>query len=400
MIKNNNKKRVVLIIAAALSVALIFAVGFLFGSQYLSIQNGTIAIKKSEIGKPSNLDFSVFWDVWNKVIDNYPGKVDQQKMLEGATKGILVGLGDPYSEFLTSAENKQLLDDLEGNFSGVGIEISMKNGALTVVSTLDSTPAQQAGIKANDIILKIDDNLTEKITLSEAVSKIRGKNGSKVKLSILQKANGETKAFTLIRATIHVKSVKWEIKNDNIGYIQITQFGSDTEELMKQASNEVLAKNPKGIILDLRNNPGGYLDTSIDVSSYFIKKGIIVTEESKNGEKKNYKSNGNGSLAGIKLVVLINSGSASASEITAGAIQDYKVGTLVGEKTFGKGSVQVVEDLKGNNALRLTVAKWLTPNGRYINSTGISADIEIKLTQEDENNKKDPQLEKALEILK
>ncbi len=401
LLKNNLTpfRKTILYISVVLTVIAVFFIGYLFGHGNLAYEKSVgVRVVNTKLGQPEDLDFSLFWEVWNKVTKNYPGTIDQDKMLEGAIKGMLVGLGDPYSEYLNSTENQQLLEDLQGSFSGVGIEIANKNNKLTVVSALKDTPAEKAGIRAGDLITSIDNKSTEGMNVNDAVKLIRGEKGTQVILGITR-GSAEEKEYRITRDTIKVESVSYEM-NGKIAVLKLTQFGSETEKELNKISNEIIAKNPEGIILDLRDNPGGYLDTCVEVASYFIKKGVIVYEESKTGSPKAYKSNGNGKLANYKLVVLINNGSASASEILAGAIQDYKKGNLIGEKTFGKGSVQVLEDLKDGKSLRLTIAKWMTPNKRYINSTGISPDIEVKLTEEDYNKNRDPQLKRALEEIK
>jgi len=393
------KKKILLPIILILTCAFFYFAGYLHGHQNLKFDRGYIPeIVNKELGKPKNVDFSLFWDVWNKVEEKYPGQIDRKKLLYGAISGILTGLDDPYSSFLEPGQSKSFLEDLEGMFEGIGVEITIKNNQLTAVSALAGSPAAKAGLRAGDIIAQIDGQSTSEMTIDEAVAKIRGRSGTKVTLTILR--NSEPFEVAITREKIKVDSVKYEVKNNNIAYIKISQFGTDTEDLLNKAISDIQSKKPKGIILDLRNNPGGFLETSVNVTSLFVKEGIIVSEEYKGGKKDQFDSTGDGRLTNFKLVVLINGGSASASEILAGAIQDYGKGTVIGEKTFGKGSVQELEELKGASYLRLTVARWLTPKGRYINSDGIKPDIEVKLSQKDTDLGKDPQLEKALQQFK
>jgi len=393
------KKKILLPIILILTCAFFYFAGYLHGHQNLKFDRGYIPeIVNKELGKPKNVDFSLFWDVWNKVEEKYPGQIDRKKLLYGAISGILTGLDDPYSSFLELGQSKSFLEDLEGMFEGIGVEITIKNNQLTAVSALAGSPAAKAGLRAGDIIAQIDGQSTSEMTIDEAVAKIRGRSGTKVTLTILR--NSEPFEVAITREKIKVDSVKYEVKNNNIAYIKISQFGTDTEDLLNKAISDIQSKKPKGIILDLRNNPGGFLETSVNVTSLFVKEGIIVSEEYKGGKKDQFDSTGDGRLTNFKLVVLINGGSASASEILAGAIQDYGKGTVIGEKTFGKGSVQELEELKGASYLRLTVARWLTPKGRYINSDGIKPDIEVKLSQKDTDLGKDPQLEKALQQFK
>ena len=383
-------------------VVLIFGAylfGNLVGRQDLIFKNNFIPqIKNIDFSKPKDIDFSLFWDVWNKIADKYGGtqKVDKQKMFYRAIQGMVAGIGDPYTAFLDPAQSKQFNEEIKGQFDGVGIELGLKNNKLTVISPLDGSPAQSAGIRANDVVDKIDGKASSSMTLDEAVDAIRGKKGTEVTLSILR---GDTPLeFKLKRTTIKIKSVKWEMK-DNIAYLQVTQFIDETSGAAQKAAGEIVAKKPKGIILDLRNNPGGYLDGAVDLASLFIKDGVIVYEEQKDGKKDELKANGNAKLAGIPLIVLVNEGSASASEIVAGAIQDKKRGVLIGEKTFGKGTVQSFEELKDGSTLRVTIAKWLTPNGRAIHEQGLMPDIEVKLTDDDIKANRDPQLDRAIKEL-
>lgn len=392
-------RKILLPIILILTFGFFYFVGYLHGHQNLQFYKGYIpTIQNKELGKPKDIDFSLFWEVWNKVEAEYPGQVDRKKLFYGAISGILTGLDDPYSVFMEPGESESFLQDLEGVFEGIGVEITVKDNQLTVVAPLKDSPAQKAGLRAADIIAKVDGERTDEMSLDEAVAKIRGPKGTDVVLTILR--DSEVFDVTVTRKEIKIESVQYEIKDDNIAYIRISQFGTDTEDLLNNAVSDIQIKRPKAIILDLRDNPGGFLETAVNVASVFIKDGMIVQEEYKGGEKNEFESTGDGRLADFKLVVLINQGSASGAEIVAGAIQDRKRGVLIGEKTFGKGSVQEFEELKGGSYLRLTVAKWLTPSGRDINTEGISPDIEVELSQEDIDADRDPQLERALQEVK
>jgi len=346
-------------------------------------------------------DLGLFWSVWDQITQNFDGKLDYNKMIYGAIDGMVNSVGDPYTMFLTSEQSKIFDDDLEGSISGIGAEVGMKNDRAIIIAPISDSPAQKAGIKPQDIILKIDDTDTKGIDLNTAVSKIRGKVGSKVKLEIQR--GDKTLNFDITRAKIDIKSVRWEIKDNNIGYIEISRFDSKTSDLIKEAATDLNNKNVKAIILDLRNNPGGYLEAAVNVSSQFIEKGIVVTEKRTVGKEKKeeYQASGNGKLidSNTPMVVLVNEGSASASEIVAGAVQDYKRAILIGEKTFGKGSVQAVESVGQGATLHVTVAHWYTPNGKNISKEGLIPDINVKLSDEDFIAGKDPQLQKAIEYL-
>jgi len=295
-------------------------------------------------------------------------------------------------------ETKTFENDLTGSVSGIGAEVGMKDDKLTIIAPLEDSPAQRTGLKGGDIILSINGEDTSKMSLSEAVSKIRGKEGSDVKL--LVKRNSESKEYNITRARVEIKSVKSEIKNNNIGYIEVSSFDENTAQMLKGATNDLASKNVKGIVLDLRDNPGGLLDSAISVTSEFIKEGTVLIERRQDGsDQEVFKATVNGKLTDkkIPLVVLVNGGSASASEIVAGAIQDTKRGILIGEKTFGKGSVQQIENLGSAGSIRITIAHWYTPDNRSIDKKGLIPDIEVGLSDEDIKQDKDPQLEKAIE---
>jgi len=396
-IKNNKKK----IIIGAI-IILSFVVGFMMGHQdaRFSQIGYTPDIYERDLNR-SDADFSIFWRAWDLIVEKFDGPIDYEAMIYGAIKGMSQSLGDPYTTFLTPEEARALEDDLSGVIYGIGAEIGVKNNHLTVIAPLDGTPAKEAGLLAGDVITAIDDTTTQGMELDVAVSKIRGKEGTKVKLTI--ERSSESKEFTITRAKISIRSVNYEILDNNIGYIEITRFDENTTDSLQKGLDKFITNNIKNIILDLRGNPGGYLDESITVASEFIKEGVIVTEKYDESSKKSYeyKASGKGRMTSddITIIVLINEGSASASEIVAGALADHNRATLVGETTFGKGSVQEIEDLAKGSMMRITVAHWYTPNGKNIASDGITPDIEVKLTENDYNNDRDPQLSKAIELL-
>lgn len=381
-------------------VALFFYfLGYLVGHQNLIFeQNYKPKVVHKELVKPKTVDFGLFWDAWNKVGEKYVGKPDTQKMVYGAISGMISALGDPYSAFMEPNFSKNFLEDLSGEIQGIGAEISLKDKQLIVVSPLSDSPAQKAGLKPNDQILKIDEEQTEGLSLDEAISKIRGKAGTKVKLAIIRDDWKEPQIFEITRAKIIIKSVEWQVKDNNIAYIKITQFGDDTMDLLRQAVGDINKKQLKTVILDVRHNPGGYLDAAVEVTSLFLKEGVVVKEQYKDGHIEETKTKKQPETFDGKILVLINDGSASASEIVAGALQDAGRAILIGQKTFGKGSVQELEELKQGAALRLTVAKWLTPKGRSIDNAGIEPDVKVDLSEEDQKAGRDPQLDKALEL--
>lgn len=381
-------------------LGVVYTTGYFVGNRNFISQKSTTSQVTTASGQPANLDFTLFWDVWKLVREKYVGEADDQKLFYGAISGMVDALDDPYSLFLEPSENKRFLEDLKGEFEGIGAEISSKEGKLIIVAPLEDSPAEKAGLKPGDQIIKIDGKETEKMSLNEGIERIRGKGGTTVTLTIFREGFSELKDFVITRDKIIVKSVKWEIKENNIAYIKINQFGNDTVRLMKNTADEILKKNAKGVILDLRNNPGGFLDAAVDVTSLFISDNVVVEEQYKDGRKDTFRTTLLPKLEKLPLTILVNKGSASASEIVAGAVQDLERGKIIGEKTFGKGSVQDLENLKNDAALRITIAKWLTPKGKTINGEGILPDIQIKLTEEDEKAGRDPQMEKAVELLK
>lgn len=362
------------------------------------------------------LDLSLMWKVKDKLSTDFLEKdnMDNVKMKYGAIQGMVASLGDPYTVFLPPEENKSANEDLAGEFGGVGISLGYsKDGILAVMSPLSGTPADKAGIKAGDLILKIVDkkNNIEKettgISLTEAVNLIRGDIGTEVVLTMYRESNQKRFESTLKRANIEVPGVELEwltVDNKKIAWVKMSKFSEDLftkwNEIVNMINNEkkVLGNNYAGIILDLRNNPGGYLQASVVVASDFIKDGVIVKQESTKGITQTYNVEKNrGNLLNDKLVVLINGGSASASEILAGALHDYKRASLVGVKTFGKGTVQQPEDFNDGSGLHLTIARWLLPSGKNIHKEGISPDIEI--IESTDSAQKDVQLEKAKEVV-
>lgn len=366
-----------------------------------SIEN--LLVKGHGKNQPTSVDFGLFWEAWNLLDEKYvdTSKLDREKMIYGAISGMVKAVGDPFSSFMDPEESRQFSQDLEGTFDGIGVEIGMKNEILTVISPIDGSPAAKAGLKAGDKILKIGDALTTDMSIDEAVSKIRGPRGTEISLTVLRNGDEDPKELKITRETINVKSVTLELKDGDIALIKITKFGDDTTTEMNRAANLAVSRKARGVLLDLRNNPGGYLESAIDVSSKFVPRGkIVVSEEQRNGQKKDYAARGGDILGNLPVVVLVNAGSASASEITAGALRDNLKTALVGKKTFGKGSVQELEKLSGGSSLRITIARWLTPNGEYIMEKGIDPTVDIDLTDDDYNNDRDPQLDKALEIMR
>lgn len=385
----------------------IFWMGYARGERHSQPQNESLNGVVFENMQPSgdnSINFSLFWDVWDLLKEKYvdSNKLEAQKLFYGAIKGMLAATGDPYTTFFDPEENKAFGEDISGSFEGIGAELGVKNEVLTVIAPLEGTPAEQVGLRAGDKILKIDGKLTSDMSVYEAVDNIRGKKGTEVVLTIFRNGEDESRDVKITRSIINVKSVKYETKDGNIAYIEVSRFGEDTAVDFAAAIRKASSQNTKGIILDLRNNPGGYLDASIDMAGRMLPRGkVVVIEESGDGKQKKMTTRGGDVASAIPLVVLINEGSASASEILAGALKDNRPEiTLVGKKSFGKGSVQEFIALPQKTAVKITVARWLTPNGKQINEEGISPDVEVELSNDDYQNDRDPQLDKALEIVK
>ena len=365
-----------------------------------------------KVCQPEDVNFSLFWETWHKLQERYVDttKLDVQKMIYGAISGMVGSLKDPYTVFLNPNEAKKFLDDVTGHFEGVGMEIGIKKGQLQIISPIEGTPAQKAGLRAGDKILKINDTLTGDIRVEEAVDLIRGNKGTEVTLSILRKDWDSPKEFKIVRDVIEVPSLKWELlsslsgkadEKGDIAYIKLYQFSENAYYEFSKAAVEIINSPARKIILDLRNNPGGYLEVSKDIAGWFLENGQTVVIEDFGGktEQKIYKAQGNSQLLDYPIVILINQGSASAAEILASALQDDRDVKLIGETSFGKGSVQELESLSDGSDLKVTIADWLTPKGKHITDIGLTPDVKIEMTEEDYNAEKDPQLEKAIEII-
>jgi carboxyl-terminal processing protease len=351
-------------------------------------------------GTPSSLDFSSVQQVYDQLRQKYDGKLDVQKLIDGAKKGMVAATGDPYTVYFTKDEAKQFFSDLNGKFSGIGAELDKKSDQLIVVSTLDDSPARKAGLQAGDAIAKVNDEDTSGWSVDQAVSKIRGDKGTTVKLTIVR--DSKQQEFSIVRDEITTPSVTWNEDTDNIGYMRIASFADDTASLTQKAAQEFKDKGVKAVVLDLRGDGGGYLTAAQAVASLWLPEGkTIVQERTDTGVvQQTLKASGNALLSGLPTTVLVDGGSASASEIVSGALHDNGVAKLVGVKTFGKGSVQDIVDLPGGAELKVTIAKWYTPNGKNINKEGIQPDVNVPISDDDLKNSRDPQKDKAFELVK
>ncbi len=413
------------IIAVALLI-LAGGIGYTLGEKKTSarVAVDSRVIVGEEAPQDTTVDFSLFWDVWSRLFRYYidAASLDTQKMVWGAISGMVASAGDPYTVFLPPKENQDFKEDLGGEFEGIGAQLGLKENRIIVIAPLKGTPAEKAGIKPGDYILKVDDVDTVSWTVPQAVTKIRGKRGTTVKLTILHENSQKPLDLSIMRDTILVPSVETWVKkvgeideiggleevkkfdgNKKVAYLRLSRFGDHTNDDWDKAVAEILdvqrgSGTLTGLVFDLRNNPGGYLEGSVFVASEFVKDGIIVSQKNSDGTKQDYRVDKKGKLLDLPMIVLVNKGSASAAEIVAGALRDHKRATIVGETTFGKGSVQTPMELKGGAGLHITTGKWLLPNGDSIAKVGVKPDVEVKL-EDTATATTDAQLAKAVELL-
>lgn len=392
-------------IAVALSLIVVGAAFFLgIGVGYAnrpSVEK-VVNVIRPETNRPAEVNFSQFWDVWRLVESKYVDrdKIDRKKLVDGAIAGMVKAVGDPYTVFLTKDEARRFESDIQGSFEGIGAEIGLRKGTITIIAPLRGSPAERAGLHAGDKILKIDDAFTADITVDEAVKLIRGKGGTKVRLTIFRDTENAPREVAITREKIVIPNIRTEQKPDGIFVIQLNQFSRPAPGDFESAVKEFQKSGSAKLIFDLRNNPGGYLDAAISIASWFIPSGHpILTERWNDGREEVYRSKGYRALERTPVVVLVNQGSASASEIVAGALHDDRQIQLIGEKTFGKGLVQELENLPGGASLKVTVAKWLTPSGKSINQSGLEPDIKVEMGTSTAPEE-DPVIKKAIEVLR
>jgi len=385
-----------------------FGIGFVYGS-IEKLPHSVQGIINQEFDKPKEFDFGLFWETWDNLHAKYvdKSKLNDENLLYGAISGMIKGANDPYTVFFPPQESKSFKQDVGGSFGGIGAEIGKKNDFLVIIAPLEDTPAKKAGLTAGDKILKINNESTDNLTVEEAVAKIRGEVGTKVVLAILRGTDSaKVKDITIERAIIKIPITKLEALKDNkMARLSFYSFTSTAPFEFQQSAAKILSTTGyKGIILDLRNNPGGYLEVAVDIAGWFLNAGDLVAIEDfgkDNGQGKTteFRASGLGALKNYPLVILVNQGTASAAEILAGALRDNRSVKLIGEKTFGKGSVQELVNLKGESSLKVTVAKWLTPKKYSISESGLEPDYKVTLTEDDISKGKDPQLDKAVEVL-
>lgn len=404
-----------------MGAAFIVLTAFFMGTYVGSSQNITLPEKQG-------IDFEPFWNAWEIVDEKYVNaeKLEKKDMMYGAISGLLESLKDPYSVFFTPDELKEFEIEINGEFEGVGMEVGMRKNILTVIAPLKGTPAEKAGIESGDKILRIDDSSTADMSIEEAVRLIRGPRGTEVKLTVLRNGAEATKIITVTRDIIQIPVLDTEIQGSkqasslnsekkqqdlkDVFVIKLYNFSTDSTLRFRQALREFIDSGSQKLILDLRNNPGGFLEAAVDISSWFLRQGETIVIEDFGGKKteKIHRSKGYDIFDNLHMVVLVNKGSASASEIVAGALQDHGIAKIVGEKTFGKGSVQELVPLTQDTSIKITIAKWLTPKGQSISEGGLTPDFEVETKIENidkdpstnSGQAKDPIMEKALELLK
>ncbi len=388
-------------IVGGIFLAIIILGAAFYGGERYASERKVINITDSK--QLINENFPLFWEAVSILKDNYVSikNVKDRDLLDGAIKGMLAATGDPYTTYFPPTDAKKFQQELAGSFGGIGAELGFKNSQVVIITPLKKSPAERAGLKAGDSIIKIGPTSTEGFMVDDAIKLIRGEPGTKITLSIYREGWRDTKDFEIVREVIQVPTVDSEIKNGNIGYIHLYNFNNNAPQLFYDASLALLIHGAKGIVLDLRNNPGGYLDAAVNLAGWFVNRGdVVVKEAMRNGDTAERRASGNEAFLKMPVVVVVNGGSASAAEILAGALRDNRGIRLVGERTFGKGSVQDILSLSDNAQVKVTIAKWLTPKGTEIDKKGLAPDVEVKISDEDAKANRDPQLEKAVELMK
>jgi len=400
------RKHAAILVLGIVVAAIFYNLGFNSGQKYLS--TSISGIENTEEGIPVNIDFAPFWRAWNLINEKYvPAsttvkKVGNQEKIWGAISGMTSSLGDPYTVFFPPVESKLFEADIRGNFEGVGMEILAQDGAITVIAPLKNSPAERAGIMAGDRVIKINNKETSSISTEDAVQLIRGTKGTQVTLTVFRNDAGEPFEVKVTRDVIDIPTINTKELPGGIFVIELYNFSAQSPNLFRVALREFILSGNDKLILDLRNNPGGYLEAAIDMASWFLPSSKVVVREDfgSSQEEKVYRSKGYDIFNDdLKFVILVDGGSASASEILAGALAEHGRAKLVGDKTFGKGSVQELVDITSETSLKVTIARWLTPNGVSISQNGIEPEFVVKYTLADREASRDPQLDKAIEIL-
>ena len=410
---NNSTKTILGVFVGLILLAGAFSGGFIVGhlvpgtgqlpvlSDFLP--GAPVVQPEQQTATPDELEtlFVPFWEAWSVVHEQYVEQpVDDQLLMQGAIRGMMDALGDQQTFYMEPQVYENETSSLQGQYEGIGAYVDTEGEYLTIVSPIEGSPAEAAGLRPGDKVIAIDGEDMTGVAPEEARLKVLGPDGTDVTLTVAREGEAQPLEFTITRAQIEIRSAEGKMLEDNIGYVDINTFGEKTTQELRAALDDLLKQNPRGIIIDLRNNPGGYLSTSVEVASEFINEGVILYEEYGDGRRDEHKALGNGQATDIPLVVLINEGSASASEILAGALQDYERATLVGVKSFGKGSVQNWVPLSDNQgAARVTIARWLTPDERLIDHLGLMPDVNVEMSPEDFEAERDPQLDAAVQTM-
>lgn len=354
------------------------------------------SVQEESLGE---LDYRGVDELYRTLVKSFDGQLNKDELQTGLKEGLVEAANDPYTEYLTQEESKELDEQLSGSFEGIGAELGKEEQSIVIISPIAGFPAEKAGLRAGDIVAEIDGETAFDISITEAVKRIRGEKGTEVTLTVVR--DGDSQEINITRDTITIPSVETEYIKGNIGVMTISRFGEDTLQLAGEAAEEFRDKKVRGVILDLRGNPGGRLDTAVDVSEIWLDRGQTILEEKRADTLiRTYSAEGDGVLSGVPTVVLINGGSASASEIVAGALRDNKKATLIGEQTYGKGSVQELISQSFGGVLKVTIARWFTPEGINIDEEGIEPGKEVKLTEKDSENDRDPQRQAAAKFLR
>lgn len=395
-------KNYILIAAVVVLLAAVAAGGYQLGTwrPKMIIVKGVDNIQNNEI---KNVDFGVYWQVWDLINKYYlqADKIDNQELVYGSAAGLVRSLDDPYSVFLKPDDARKFQDDIKGVFSGIGAEIGIRGDYTVIIAPLKNSPAEKAGLKSGDKILAVDEKSTSNVSLDEVVKNIRGSRGTEVVLMVLSNGDEKPRDVKIIRDTIKVPTVEWEIKDGNIAHLRLFNFNERADQIFADNMNQALRAGAEGLVLDLRNNPGGFLEVAVSIAGVFVDSGKeVVAEEFATDKRNSFVAQGDPVLKNFPLVILVNKGSASASEILAGALRHYTKAVIVGEQTFGKGTVQELKRLSDGSTVKITVAHWVLPDGAIIEGNGIKPDIEIKLTDDDVKKERDQQLEKAMEVIK
>lgn len=399
---NKNLNRVHYLILAVAVLLLVFSGGYFYGKASLPAYRKVEGVKNQVPPEKVEADFNQFWKVWSQLEESYynPENLKSKQMVQGAINGMVESVSDPYTEYMNPETSESFEENISGSFEGIGAEIGKKEGDLTVISPLEDSPADRAGLQSGDRILKVEGKKTEGWTLQKAVNKIRGPKGSTVVLTIVRDSQ-DPKQIDIVRDEIEMPVISLDFKENNIAHLQIHHFTENSPQLFREKAQEILNSDVNKLVLDLRNNPGGYLKSATEIAGWFLEREKTVTiEHFGTKEDKHYRAQGPALLKDFELVVLINKGSASASEILAAALRHHRGSKIVGETSYGKGTVQTLKRFDNGASLKVTIAEWLTPSEDSISDKGVAPDFKVKIEKKDLNSSTDPQLQKALEILK